>query len=55
MAHEPGLAVDGLAVPRRRVDDLSMYFGGVSAVLFEPGRGFTVAADPRRKGGCAVA
>ena len=55
VAHEPGLAVDGLTVPRRRFDDLSMYFGGVSAVLFEPGRGFTVAADPRRKGGCAVA
>lgn len=54
VAHEPGLAVepfDGLAA--RRFPDLSMYFGGVQAALWDPVAGLFGAADPRRSGAVA--
>jgi gamma-glutamyltranspeptidase / glutathione hydrolase len=51
--YEEGLAVDRLDVPQQRMER-HMYFGGVAAVLFEHGRGFTAAADPRRTGATAI-
>jgi gamma-glutamyltranspeptidase/glutathione hydrolase len=55
IAYEPGLpveAVDDLAT--RRFPDLSMYFGGVQAALWDPVAGHFEAADPRRSGGVAA-
>lgn len=54
IAYEPGLPIrpfDDFAV--RRFPDLSMYFGGVQAALWDPGAGHYEAADPRRSGGTA--
>lgn len=54
IAAEPGLPIqpfDDFAV--RRFPDLSMYFGGVQAALWDPGAGHFEAADPRRSGGTA--
>jgi len=53
-AYEPGIPVrpfDDVQV--RRFPDLSMYFGGVQAVLFDPPAWLFEAADPRRAGGIA--
>ena len=49
-------AAAGGAVTRasRRYEALSMYFGGVGAVLWTPSQGFVTAADPRRIGGEAI-
>jgi gamma-glutamyltranspeptidase/glutathione hydrolase len=54
VAYEAGMPVESVAVASRRYDGLSMYFGGVGAVLWTPGEGFVTAADPRRIGGEAV-
>ena len=54
IAFEPGLDVvpiDDLVT--RRFPDLSMYFGGVQAALWDPIAGHFEAADPRRSGGVA--
>jgi len=54
IAHEPGIpveAIDGLEV--RRFPDLSMYFGGVQAVITDRTTGLFAHADPRRVGGIA--
>jgi gamma-glutamyltranspeptidase/glutathione hydrolase len=54
IAHEPGIpveAIDGLSV--RRFPDLSMYFGGVQAVITDQATGLYACADPRRVGGIA--
>lgn len=54
IAYEPGIpveAIDGLEV--RRFPDLSMYFGGVQAVITDPATGLFACADPRRVGGIA--
>ena len=54
IAFEPGIpveAIDGLDV--RRFPDLSMYFGGVQAVITDPATGLFACADPRRVGGIA--
>ena len=54
LAYEPGLrvpAVPGLV--NRRFPDVSMYFGGVQAVLWDRSAGLFEAADPRRTGGVA--
>lgn len=55
VAHEPGLPMEACELPLRPFDHLSMYFGGVAAAKWAPGAGFTVAGDPRRQGGTAVA
>lgn len=54
IAHEPGVPVRPIddLVPRR-FPDLSMYFGGVQAALWDPFAGLFEAADPRRAGGVA--
>jgi gamma-glutamyltranspeptidase/glutathione hydrolase len=54
LAYESGMPVESVAVASRRYDGLSMYFGGVGAVLWTPNEGFVTAADPRRIGGEAV-
>lgn len=48
---EPIAALPEVEIETRISDDLSMYFGGVGAARFENGKGFEVAADPRREGG----
>jgi gamma-glutamyltranspeptidase/glutathione hydrolase len=55
LALEPGLPFEtdpGFRVTR--FPELSMYFGGVAAALFEEGRGFDAGADPRREGATFV-
>jgi len=37
-----------------RYDDISRYFGGVVAALFDSADGFDAAADPRREGGTYI-
>jgi gamma-glutamyltranspeptidase/glutathione hydrolase len=54
VAYEPGMPVDDLDVPQRRFDGLDMFFGGVSAIHFEPPDRFKMAADIRRTGGTAL-
>jgi gamma-glutamyltranspeptidase/glutathione hydrolase len=55
VAYEEALPVNQVNVPQRLFPGISMYFGGVSAALWDPRNGFSVAADPRRAGGTAVA
>lgn len=55
VAHEPGLPMDGVDLPCRPFDHLSMFFGGASAAQWGKRQGFEVAADPRRQGGTAIA
>jgi gamma-glutamyltranspeptidase/glutathione hydrolase len=53
VAHEPGVAVsDGHVV--RPFDDLSMYFGGVTAAVRRADGSLVAAADPRRDGSVVV-
>jgi gamma-glutamyltranspeptidase/glutathione hydrolase len=54
VACEPGMPMDKVNLPTRPFDELSMFFGGVSAAEWSPTRGFEVASDPRRKGGTAI-
>ena len=54
VAFEAGLPVkerEGLMA--RQFPELSMYFGGVQAALWDPAVGLLEAADPRRAGGVA--
>jgi gamma-glutamyltranspeptidase/glutathione hydrolase len=54
IAFEPGIDVRPVGGMRaRRFPDLSMYFGGVQAALWDPVGGLYGAADPRRSGGVA--
>ena len=54
VACEPGVAIEALAVPVRRFDHRSMYFGGVGAALCGADGTLIAAADPRRTGGEAI-
>ncbi|NNF52260.1 MAG: gamma-glutamyltransferase [Gammaproteobacteria bacterium] len=54
VAHEPGLSVEGIALPVRGFDALSMYFGGVGATLLHRDGTLEAAADPRRTGGTVI-
>jgi len=51
IAAEPGIEMPDTEIPLRPYDELSMYFGGVAAALFDRDTGIDVAADPRREGG----
>ncbi len=55
VAHEPGVAVEGLSCPTRPFDELHMYFGGVQAAQRSAGGDLLAVADPRRGGGQVVA
>lgn len=54
VAHEPGLALEGLGLETRAFEEPSMFFGGVAACRWSRDGGFSVASDPRRAGGVAV-
>lgn len=54
VAYEAGLSIEEGELPLRRYEEPSMFFGGVGAALWDPARGFELAADPRRVGGTAV-
>jgi gamma-glutamyltranspeptidase/glutathione hydrolase len=54
VSYEPGIDVSGVSgFDLRRFPDISMYFGGVQASLWDPLAGFFEKADPRRSGGVA--
>jgi gamma-glutamyltranspeptidase/glutathione hydrolase len=54
VSYEPGIDVSEVDdFDLRRFPDLSMYFGGVQASLWDPLAGFFEYADPRRSGGVA--
>lgn len=54
IACEPGIAARAFDdFTLRRFPDISMYFGGVQAALWDPVAGPFEAADPRRAGGTA--
>ena len=52
---EQGLDLPDTDLPVRIFPELNMYFGGVGAALYDAGRGFEVASDPRRAGGTVIA
>lgn len=54
VSYEPGIDVTEVrGFDLRRFPDISMYFGGVQAALWDPLAGFFEKADPRRSGGVA--
>ncbi|MDJ0954113.1 MAG: gamma-glutamyltransferase [Acidimicrobiia bacterium] len=54
VSYEPGIDVSAVTgFDLRRFPDISMYFGGVQAALWDPLAGFFEKADPRRDGGVA--
>ncbi|MDX1690217.1 MAG: gamma-glutamyltransferase [Acidimicrobiia bacterium] len=55
LAAEPGLDTDAVVdLAVRRFPDLSMYFGGVGVVLWDPRAGMFPASDPRRTGAVSI-
>lgn len=51
---EPGMPAEPFEdMVVRKFPDLSMYFGGIQATLWDPGAGLFETADPRRQGGIA--
>ena len=48
---EPGLELPEVDLPTAVFPELSMYFGGVGAAVYDNEKGFSVGADPRREGG----
>jgi gamma-glutamyltranspeptidase/glutathione hydrolase len=48
---EASLELPDIDLPTRLFPDLSMYFGGVGAAVYDSEKGFDVGADPRREGG----
>ena len=55
VACESGLPTEEVELPVRQFEGLSMFFGGAGAAEWDSRRGFTVAGDPRRKAGTAIA
>jgi gamma-glutamyltranspeptidase/glutathione hydrolase len=54
VAFESGLPIEAIeGFVSRRFSQLSMYFGGVQAALWQPTVGLSAVADPRRTGGVA--
>jgi gamma-glutamyltranspeptidase/glutathione hydrolase len=54
VAFEPGLEPGDCDLPVTLYPEISKYFGGVAAALFDGECGFDVAADPRREGATFV-
>jgi gamma-glutamyltranspeptidase/glutathione hydrolase len=48
---EAGLELPEVDLPTSVFPQLSMYFGGVGAAVYDGEKGFDVGADPRREGG----
>lgn len=55
VAYEAGLPMAEVSLPTRRFDGLSMFFGGAGAAEWDGQGGLTVAGDPRRQAGTAIA
>lgn len=51
---EPGLDLPDVDLPTKVFPDISMYFGGVGAAVFDSDAGLLCAADPRREGGTCI-
>ncbi len=51
---EPGLDLPDVDLPTKIFPDISMYFGGVGAAVFDSDAGLLCAADPRREGGTCI-
>jgi gamma-glutamyltranspeptidase/glutathione hydrolase len=51
---EPGLDLPDTDLPVTVFRDLTMYFGGVGAAVFDKVSGLASAADPRREGGTCI-
>ncbi len=51
---EPGLDLPEVDLPTTIFPEISMYFGGVGAAVYDSETGFEAAADPRREGGVFV-
>ncbi len=51
---EPGLDLPDTDLPVKVFPELVMYFGGVSAAVFDKQQGLASAADPRREGGTCL-
>lgn len=54
IAVEPGLDLPDTGISVTRYPEISMYFGGVVAALYDSNSGFAAAADPRREGGTFI-
>ena len=54
VAVEAGLDLPDLSVPVTNYPEISMYFGGVVAALYDSSGRFSAAADPRREGGTFI-
>lgn len=52
---EAGLPLPAGDLPLTTFPDINMYFGGVGVAGYDDGKGFAVAADPRRAGGTVIA
>jgi len=55
VAYEAGLPMAEVSLPTRRFDGLSMFFGGAGAAEWDGQGALTVAGDPRRQAGTAIA
>ena len=55
VAYEGSLPIDTLDYPRRRFENLDMYFGGVGAAYGDVHGELVAAADPRRTGATSLA
>ncbi len=51
---EPGLDLPDVDLPSNVFPEISMYFGGVGAAVFDNDSGLDCAADPRREGGTCI-
>lgn len=51
---EPGLDLPDIDLPTKVFPDISMYFGGIGAAVFDSDAGLLCAADPRREGGTCI-
>jgi len=51
---EPGVDLPDINLPTKVFPEISMYFGGVGAAVFDSDVGLLCAADPRREGGTCI-
>jgi gamma-glutamyltranspeptidase/glutathione hydrolase len=51
---EPGVDLPDIKLPTKVFPEISMYFGGVGAAVFDRDVGLLCAADPRREGGTCI-
>ena len=51
---EPGLDLPGIDLAVSVFPELTMYFGGVAAAVYDSATGLESSADPRREGGTCI-